>query len=86
VAECRETKSQNQNKKIAFHRLAELMTEWIKTRYQTSPETSGNDEIIRTYHHVENRVKDHESGFMQTYDDVTHDLTEMIDARLTAKL
>jgi protein subunit release factor A len=85
VAECRETRSQHQNKMIAFRRLGMLVTEWVKQRYHTQPESSRNEEIVRTYHHVENRVKDHASGFTQMYDEVLDDLTDMIEARATAK-
>lgn len=36
---------------------------------------------VRTYHKVENRVKDHASGFKQTYDEVFNDIAPMVEAR-----
>lgn len=81
TAECRETRSQPQNKKIAFHRLAKLLLEWHKAEDKKLNVRVRNDAIIRTYHAVENRVKDHESGFVQSWDEVLDDISDMIDAR-----
>lgn len=35
---------------------------------------------------VENRVKDHKSGFRQTYDEVMNDISKMMEARLESVL
>lgn len=43
-----------------------------------------NSEIIRTYHEVDNRVKDHASGFKQSYTDTMRDISKMIQARRDA--
>lgn len=79
-AECRETKSQAQNKKIAFRRLCKkLLDHYVpklqKTRYAAGFET------VRTYHEKDNRVVDHVSGLQQSYDEVMHDMTKMINTR-----
>jgi hypothetical protein len=44
------------------------------------------DETVRTYHEVENRVKDHVSGFRQSYVEVDKDIGPMIQARRDAKV
>lgn len=79
VAESRESRSQMQNKKIAFHRLGRLVLEWH--RAQEREERERNSEVIRTYHEVDNRVKDHLSGETSSYKEVHEDMTEMIEAR-----
>lgn len=38
-------------------------------------------EVIRTYNSPDNRVKDHLSGFTQSYTDVMNDISLMVDAR-----
>lgn len=82
AAECREFKSQAQNKKAAFHKLGALILNWHRAlEFKAQVRTI---ETIRTYHEVENRVKDHLSGQMTTWDEATDDLSEMIDARRQA--
>ena len=82
VGECREHRSQHQNKKVAFHRLGQLILEWH--REQDKKVTRKSGEVIRTYHAVENRVKDHLTGHTQTWDEVIDDMSEMIDMRARA--
>lgn len=83
-AECRETRSQETNKRRAFQKLAKLLIERYVTGKKEAPAIS--TETIRTYHEPDNRVKDHASGFQQTYDEVVDagDLTKMVDARKEA--
>lgn len=83
VSSCQETRSQHQNKKIAFQRLSQKVLEWHKQKELKTKDRS--TETIRTYHAVDNRVKDHVSGFMQTYDEVMDDMSSMIEARHTIK-
>lgn len=82
AAESREFKSQAQNKKAAFHKLGAKILNWHKA--EEFKERVRTIETIRTYHEVENRVKDHLSGHQSTWDEVTADITEMIDARRQA--
>jgi protein subunit release factor A len=77
-------KSQGQNKKAAFHKLGQLILNWH--RAQEFKERVRVNETIRTYHEVENRVKDHLSGEMTSFDEVEDDLSEMIYARRKAIL
>jgi hypothetical protein len=61
--------------------LATLILNWHKTEVSKENSHAKNPSIIRTYHAVENRVKDHESGFQQTWDEVLDDVSDMIAAR-----
>lgn len=61
-------KEQGRNKKEAFHKLAEKIKKYhehllIKEKFK-------NNEVIRTYNEPDNRVKDHETGLTESYDDV----------------
>lgn len=79
-AECRETRSQGENKKRAFRKLAARLVARVKTR--TIPPTS--QEVVRTYHFPEQRVKDHVSGLVRRPSDVLNDPSEMIESRRKA--
>ena len=81
-AESREHRSQLQNKKAAFRRLSRQIQRWHQEQSRTVRER--NLDVVRTYHVVENRVKDHLTGFQQSWDEVTIDLSDMIDDRLKA--
>jgi protein subunit release factor A len=83
-AECRVHKSQRQNKKEAFAKVCEL----IKRHYENllAQERIDTTAVVRTYHAVENRVKDHLSGHKQSYEEVFDDLSDMIAHRTEAKL
>lgn len=63
--ECRETRSQGQNRKIAFKRMAESaeFQAWVRhiSGHEELP-PAASDECVRTYHFVDKRVKDHRSG------------------------
>lgn len=86
TTQCQEFKERPQNQKVAFKKLVPLVADYyIKIDER---ERIRNDEIIRTYHQPDNRVKDHASGFTQSYDEVVgrKDLENMILARLEEKL
>lgn len=85
-SECRETRNQGRNKKIAFRRLANKIKIWHQKQIRNNHEIS--NETIRTYHAVDNRVKDHLSGFQSTYSEVVENeyLDEMIEKRRFASV
>ena len=65
-AESRSERSQHRNRKIAFERLAQLLTqhalgEQRKERY------GAPNRIIRTYHEPDDRVVDHDTGKRYSY-------------------
>ena len=78
-AESRVYKSQGQNKKAAFHKLAQLILKYHRDKELHKNEISNT--TIRTYHEQDNRVKDHISGHTQPYTEVFNDISEMVDAR-----
>ena len=82
ASESREFKSQRQNKKAAFYRLGMKIKRWHQI--DEAKELVRNTETIRTYHTVDNRVKNHKSGFQQTYDEVERDITKMIEDNANA--
>jgi peptide chain release factor 1 len=71
MAESRETKSQLQNKKLAFGRLAEQIRQFHQAQVAPKPEISAT--VVRTYHEPDNRVKDHLTGLTQSYKHVIID-------------
>lgn len=80
-ATAREFKSQRQNRKAAFQRLAKKLLAWV---IGTQERSAMPTETVRTYHAVENRVKDHGSGLVQPYSHVLDDPSDMIKARREA--
>lgn len=80
MVECCETRSQHQNKMIAFRRIAVLVVEHYFPKRRKERAASGT-EVIRTYHAVDNRVKDVESGLTQPYQEVLDDCSAMVEAR-----
>ena len=86
TAQCQEFKERPQNQKKAFHKLAHMVVEHYQKKDQT--ERIRSDEIVRTYHEPDNRVKDHASGFTQTYDEVVkkNNIGPMVDARFEKKI
>jgi protein subunit release factor A len=72
AAECREHKSQEQNKKKAFEKLVALLTHHYKEEWSDRPDISRSDERIRTYHEVRGEVKDHRTGEVFSYSDIVH--------------
>lgn len=82
-AECRELRSQHQNKASAFRKLARQLVAF----YTQPAERTISTEVIRTYHEPDNRVKDHASGLVLDYKSVMGkrgDLGPMIEARARA--
>lgn len=68
-ATARESKSQHQNLKAAFRRLAQLLIRHVVGEKQKERFASGH-EVIRTYHGPDNRVTDKSTGLQLPYDDV----------------
>lgn len=80
-AESREFKSQLQNKKSAFQKLGEKIKLYWKEKVKQNNVKEINDEIVRTYHEQDNRVKDHSSGYVESYTEVDKNITNMINSR-----
>lgn len=72
-------KSQHQNKGAAFRRLAGKVLLWHRDKEAVTK--ARPTEVVRTYHAVENRVKDHATGYRQTYTEVLSDPSAMIETR-----
>ena len=81
-AESRSSRSQTQNRKIAFKKLIDRLTQYILNREKQTYVIS--KEVIRTYNLPANRVKDHISGFRQSYSVVEQDIGPMVEARRLA--
>jgi len=82
--ECRESRSQQRNKSVAFKRLAQKLVSHVLEKERRDNEIS--NETIRTYHCADNRVKDHKSGHTQPYQVVMNDIGPMVEARRLAML
>src|SRR5687767_14203136 len=65
-AECREHRDQIRNKREAFRKLAERLVAYV-LRNEVRERVPLAQETIRTYHAVDNRVKDHLSGLQQPF-------------------
>ncbi len=78
-SECREERSQIQNKHRAFMRLVDLLVEFYKCEEQS--ETFTNSNVVRIYRPKDNEVKDlRGSGVSFDYDDTLNgDLTDIIE-------
>lgn len=87
-SECRELRSQGQNLKRAFRKLCEKLILMVTTQLRAGQELKISDEVIRTYHEPDNRVKDHLSGEQRSYKEVIDAGNEsgLIDARRRKKL
>ena len=77
---CDETRSQHQNRAIAFRRLAQrLVTHYVgedrKQRY------AAGDQRVRTYHEPDDRVTDHRTGQQWSYGNTigVRDLADVVD-------
>jgi len=81
-AECRDGRSQHDNKKKAFRKLAAKLVEYVK-QVERQVDLERSNEVVRTYHAVDNRVKDHATNKRSTYKAVVDGdgLEEMITAR-----
>lgn len=67
-ASCEEQRTQGQNRKIAFQRLAKKLVEHHFP--SKSKERAPYEERIRTYHEPRGTVKDHRTNKTYDYDDV----------------
>ena len=66
----------------AFHTLAERLRPWLEAKaLGDRPVYNPTTDTIRTYHLADNRVKDMESGFEQSWSEVRKDLSPMMEAR-----
>lgn len=83
VASCCTSRSQGQNKKIAFRALARKLVDHYAPARQKERQASGTV-VVRNYHAVDNRVKDTASGLVQPYQDVLDDGGGMIRSRAEA--
>lgn len=81
VGESREHREFSRNKSTAFNRLVDLIKVYWTNKVRADKVIS--DEVVRTYHAVDNRVKDHGSGLMGSYSQVIHgkELDKMIESR-----
>jgi peptide chain release factor 2 len=81
-AACQEFRTQSQNKKEAFRKLANLLVE----RYMPKQEEqrTPSDKVVRTYNESKNYVKDHETGEMFSYKDTIgkKDMSKIIESKL----
>lgn len=66
--ECRETRSQDENKKRAFRKLAKRLVEY--QRLQDFKPVQRVNERIRTYHEPRGEVKDHRTGKTYSFEDI----------------
>lgn len=59
----------------------------LAANQQDTPRYQAGHERVRTYHEPDNRVVDHASGLVQTYQEVVEkgNISNMIDARRLAK-
>lgn len=89
AVECRETRSQEQNKKIAFNKIVPLVIDWWKKENGGEDlEIKKSEEIVRTYHQPDNRVIDHKSGLKQSYKKIVdkREIEDMVVSRNKACL
>lgn len=67
-AESRVHRTQGQNKKAAFHKVADLLLEWVKRRErERQGERERKKETIRTYHAIRGTVKDHRTKVVRPF-------------------
>lgn len=80
TAECRETRSQLTNKRLAFRKVAKLVIAWYKGKQDTFEQETVTNEV-RTYNVPDNRVVDKASGEKFSFSDIEKDLSPAIEAR-----
>ncbi len=78
-AESRTYKSQKQNKKSAFLKLANLLI----SKYTVDNEYLINNQVIRTYNQLNDRVTCHLTGLKESYKQVLKNPNRMIETRHT---
>lgn len=86
-AECRETRSQAENKKRAFRKLVPLLVERYVDQENRDRYAAGTD-VIRSYHEPNDRVTDHDTGetFSFRFTVGKGDLAPLIESRRAALL
>lgn len=87
TAQCVDHKDRPSNQRVAFHRLAERMRPWLEEKTRRTVHIPGKTEdVIRSYNVPDNRVKDHASGEMFSWDEVTKNFDSMVSARHSIRL
>lgn len=71
------------NQRTAFERLRPKLEAWIRAQIGAT-EYPRSDEVIRTYHEVDNRVVDHASGETIAWSELDKQFGAMIEARARA--
>lgn len=76
------------NQRTAFERLRPKLLSWVQDqlRGDSVPESARSDEIIRTYHEADNRVKDHASGLTMAWTELDKKFGDLVEARRLAEL
>ena len=86
VGQCSDHKDRPTNQKVALRRLVEQLKPWLRRKVLGETlEPLKSNEVVRTYNIPDNRVKDHQSGFKQSWTDVEKDIGNMIEQRMIAK-
>lgn len=82
-AESREHRTQEMNKKAAFHKLADKLIEHFYPKKNTDRYAAGT-ETVRTYHEPDDRVTDHETGKKFSFKHTVGkgELSEVIESRV----
>lgn len=80
--QCTSHRNRKDNFRDAFKNLGKLLKEWIVEEInKNNPQRKESSEVVRTYHHVDNRVKDHLSGYEISWDELYKSFDELIMAR-----
>jgi len=80
-SECREHRTQKQNKKEAFRKLCDKL---VKHYVKSDVKVDINTNVIRTYNEPDNRVVDHDTGKKFSYKETVgkEKLDELIEHRI----
>ena len=81
-AESRSSRSQKDNRKFAFRRLANKLVQHVLNKEKKDKVIS--NEVIRSYNVPDKRVKDHASDIRQSYSEEEQDIGPMKEARHAA--
>jgi protein subunit release factor A len=68
------------NQKAAFRRLKPLLEKWIREQID-SAEYPRSNELVRTYHVVDNEVRDHSTGITVSWDQIEKHFDDLVQAR-----
>lgn len=66
AAECREHRTQEQNRKAAFRKLCDKLVDHF-VREDDKERYAAGDEVVRSYHEPNDRVTDHATGQIYSY-------------------